>query len=104
VLPQLERHDHRRGHDVRRERRRDPRGRVRHRLRELRGELVPYARRSGDHPRPWLYHREHKDILSDPTDTPAGASSGQVEFHFVVNVKAPSPQYNGPLLLVATTQ
>jgi hypothetical protein len=39
-----------------------------------------------------------------PTNTPAGASSGQVEFHFVVNVKAPPSQYNGPLLLVATTQ
>src|SRR4029077_14334476 len=39
-----------------------------------------------------------------PTNTPSGASSGQVEFHFVVNVKAPPSQYNGPLLLVATTQ
>jgi hypothetical protein len=39
-----------------------------------------------------------------PTNTPAGASSGQVGFHFVVNVKAPPSQYNGPLLLVATTQ
>ena len=39
-----------------------------------------------------------------PTNTPAGASSGQVEFHFVVNVKAPPSQYNGPLLLVAMTQ
>jgi hypothetical protein len=38
-----------------------------------------------------------------PTNTPAGASSGQVEFHFGINVKAPASQYNGPLLLVATT-
>ena len=45
-----------------------------------------------------------KPALPIPTNTPVGASTGQVEFHFVVNVRAPSSQYNGPLLLVATTQ
>lgn len=39
-----------------------------------------------------------------PVNNPPGASAGQVEFHFTVNVKAPATQYNGPLLLVATVQ
>jgi hypothetical protein len=45
-----------------------------------------------------------KPTLPIPTNTPVGASTGQVEFHFVVNLKAPSSQYNSPLLLVATTR
>ncbi len=39
-----------------------------------------------------------------PASVSAGAPAGQVEFHFVVDLKAPSSQYNGPLLLLATVQ
>jgi len=38
-----------------------------------------------------------------PTNTP-GSPSGQVEFLFDVNIVSPSTPFNGPLLLVATTQ
>jgi len=63
--------------------------------------------------RPWALYpslpRTRLHIVSTKPVSPcrpnsAGASSGQVEFHFVVNVKAPPSQYNGPLLMVATTQ
>jgi len=104
VISELQRHYDRRRHDLRRERLGDPRGPVRHRLRELPDELVPHARHICHSPRPRLYHPEYKARPPIPTNTHACASTGQVEFHFVVNVMAPSSQYNGPLLLVATTQ
>jgi len=39
-----------------------------------------------------------------PTDNPAGAAAGQVEFHFTVGVQSPFTPYSGELTLVATTQ